>query len=55
VADTWRGPGRTHDGIMIALRSNPWCSDHLACRNGAACTCYFLSIYRLVATTARHL
>ena len=30
-------PGRTHDGVVIALRSNiRWCSDHfeLACRNG---------------------
>ena len=34
---TGRRPGRTHDGIVIALRSNiRWCSDHfeLACRNG---------------------
>jgi hypothetical protein len=32
-----RRPGRTHDGVVIALRSNiRWCSDHfeLACRNG---------------------
>lgn len=30
-------PGRTHDGIVVALRSNVrWCSDHfeLKCRNG---------------------
>jgi transposase InsO family protein len=30
-------PGRTHEGVVIALRSNiRWCSDHLelACRNG---------------------
>jgi putative transposase len=30
-------PGRTQDGVVIALRSNiRWCSDHLelACRNG---------------------
>ena len=34
---TGRRLGRTHDGIVIALRSNVrWCSDHfeLACRNG---------------------
>jgi len=34
---TGRWPGRTHDGVVIALRSNiRWCSDHfeLACRNG---------------------
>ncbi|MGB8049095.1 MAG: IS3 family transposase [Pseudolabrys sp.] len=34
---TGRRPGRTHDGVVIALRSNiRWCSDHfeLACRNG---------------------
>jgi hypothetical protein len=34
---TGRRPGRTHDGVVIALRSNVrWCSDHLelACRNG---------------------
>ena len=34
---TGRRPGRTHDGIVIALRSNArWRSDHfeLACRNG---------------------
>ena len=34
---TGRRPGRTHDGIVIAVRSNVrWCSDHfeLACRNG---------------------
>ena len=34
---TGRRPGRTHDGIVIALRSNVrWCSDHfeLGCRNG---------------------
>jgi transposase InsO family protein len=33
---TGRRPGRTHDGVVIALRSNiRWCSDHfeLACRN----------------------
>lgn len=33
---TGRRPGRTHDGVVIALRSNVrWCSDHfeLACRN----------------------
>jgi transposase InsO family protein len=31
-------PGRTHDGVVIALRSNVrWCSDHLElhCRDGA--------------------
>ncbi|BAJ83206.1 hypothetical protein ACMV_P3_00570 (plasmid) [Acidiphilium multivorum AIU301] len=30
-------PARTHDGVVIALRSNiRWCSDHLElkCRNG---------------------
>ena len=34
---TGRRPARTHDGIVIAPRSNVrWCSDHfeLACRNG---------------------
>jgi putative transposase len=34
---TGRRPGRTHDGIVIALHSNVrWCSDHLelCCRNG---------------------
>ena len=34
---TGRRPGRTHDGVVIALRSNiRWCSDHfeLAYRNG---------------------
>jgi transposase InsO family protein len=34
---TARRPGRTHDGVVVALRSNiRWCSDHLelACRNG---------------------
>ena len=34
---TGRRPGRTHDGVVIALRWNiRWCSDHfeLACRNG---------------------
>ena len=34
---TGRRPGRTHDGVVIASRSNiRWCSDHfeLACRNG---------------------
>ena len=34
---TARRPGRTHDGVVIALRSNVrWCSDHLEiqCRNG---------------------
>jgi putative transposase len=33
---TGRRPGRTHEGVVIALRSNVrWCSDHLelACRN----------------------
>ena len=31
-------PGRTHDGAVVALRSNVrWCSDHLElhCRDGA--------------------
>jgi transposase InsO family protein len=31
-------PGRTHDGVVVALRSNVrWCSDHLElhCRDGA--------------------
>jgi transposase InsO family protein len=35
---TARRPGRTHDGIVVALRSNVrWCSDHLElrCRDGA--------------------
>jgi putative transposase len=34
---TGRRPGRTHDGVVIARRSNlRWCSYHfeLACRNG---------------------
>jgi putative transposase len=34
---TARRPGRTHEGVVIALRSNiRWCSDHLElhCRNG---------------------
>jgi len=34
---TARRPGRTHDGVVVALRSNVrWCSDHfeLACRSG---------------------
>lgn len=33
---TGRRPGRTHDGVVVALRSNiRWCSDHLElhCRN----------------------
>ncbi|KQS85280.1 integrase [Methylobacterium sp. Leaf361] len=35
---TARRPGRTHDGTVVALRSNVrWCSDHLElrCRDGA--------------------
>ena len=35
---TARRPGRTHDGVVIALKSNVrWCSDHfeLACRDGS--------------------
>jgi putative transposase len=35
---TARRPGRTHDGVVVALRSNVrWCSDHLElhCRDGA--------------------
>jgi transposase InsO family protein len=35
---TARRPGRTHDGVVIALKSNVrWCSDHLElrCRDGA--------------------
>lgn len=35
---TARRPGRTHDGVVVALRSNiRWCSDHfeIACRDGA--------------------
>ncbi|GJD96635.1 hypothetical protein OCOJLMKI_3858 [Methylobacterium iners] len=35
---TARRPSRTHDGIVVALRSNVrWCSDHLElrCRDGA--------------------
>jgi putative transposase len=35
---TARRPGRTHDGIVVALHSNVrWCSDHLElrCRDGA--------------------
>ncbi len=34
---TGQRPGRTHDGVVVALRSNVrWCSDHLElhCRNG---------------------
>jgi transposase InsO family protein len=36
-AHTGRRPGRTHDGVVIALRSDiRWCSDHfeLHCRSG---------------------
>ena len=36
-AHTARRPGRTHDGVVVALRSNiRWCSDHLeiGCRDG---------------------
>ncbi|MDR7040374.1 transposase InsO family protein [Methylobacterium sp. BE186] len=35
---TARRPGRTHDGVVVALHSNVrWCSDHLElrCRDGA--------------------
>ena len=35
---TARRPGRTHDGVVVALKSNiRWCSDHfeLTCRNGS--------------------
>jgi transposase InsO family protein len=35
---TAQRPGRTHDGVVVALRSNVrWCSDHLElhCRDGA--------------------
>ena len=35
---TARRPGRTHDGVVVALKSNiRWCSDHfeLACRDGS--------------------
>ncbi len=35
---TARRPGRTHDGVVVALKSNVrWCSDHfeLACRDGS--------------------
>ena len=34
---TARRPGRTHDGVVVALKSNVrWCSDHfeLPCRDG---------------------
>lgn len=37
-AHTARRPGRTHDGVVVALPSNiRWCSDHLevSCRDGA--------------------
>lgn len=37
-ACTARRPGRTHDGVVVALRSNVrWCSDHceIACRDGS--------------------
>jgi putative transposase len=37
-AHTARRPGRTHDGVVVALRSNiRWCSDHfeIGCRDGA--------------------
>jgi putative transposase len=36
-AHTARRPGRSHDGVVVALRSNiRWCSDHLeiGCRDG---------------------
>lgn len=38
TAYTAQRPGRTHDGVVVALRSNVrWCSDHLElhCRDGA--------------------
>ncbi len=37
-AHTARRPGRTHDGVVVALRSDVrWCSDHfeLGCRDGS--------------------
>jgi len=37
-AHTARRPGRSHDGVVVALRSNiRWCSDHfeISCRDGA--------------------
>ena len=37
-AHTARRPGRTHDGVVVALRSNVrWCSDHfeIGCRDGS--------------------
>ena len=37
-AHTARRPGRIHDGVVVALRSNiRWCSDHfeLGCRDGS--------------------
>jgi putative transposase len=43
---TGRRLGRTHDGVVIALRSNiRWCSDHfeLACRNGEIVRVFLLS------------
>ena len=39
---TARRPGRTHDGVVIALRSNcRWCSDHLEihARMARSCAC----------------
>lgn len=42
---TARRPGRTHDGVVVALRSNcRWCSDHLEirARNGAVVRVLFV-------------
>jgi len=43
---TARRPGRTHDGVVIALRSNcRWCSDHLEirARNGQVVRILFVA------------
>lgn len=42
---TARRPGRVHDGVVIALRSNVrWCSDHfeIGCRDGAVVRVLFV-------------
>jgi len=52
-------PGRTHDGVVIALRSNVrWCSDHLDlfCRDGSVVRVLFAidgSSVRCCAATGR--
>ena len=52
AAHTALRPGRTHDGVVIALRSNVrWCSDHLElhCRDGAVVR----ALFAIDASTAR--